>query len=209
MPVSKVVSNPSGDSDNTNTITTYQFKSRPRWMYNKFHIIDESMNLKNNIVSPGAGSIELTRKCEPDLLDDNNNNNVKTSSQPCSYPIPAAAEPEIVPKELPKQEPTIIVPQCVPIHSSEDEVTVMAHLVNTPCLHQVVEKIFLNLNFKDLLAWSLVNSSCRNILEKPLFWLKKCVHNGMSKKNHDDWYNAIKNTRNTNLEINLGRNQMI
>ena len=203
MPVSKVVTNPSEDSDNTNAITTYQFKSRSKWIYNKFHIIDESINLKNNI-----GSIELARKSEPDLLDVDNN--VKPSLQPCSYPVPSAPEPEFVPEELPaKQEQTIIVPQCVPIHSSEDEITVMAHLVNTPCLHQVVEKIFLNLNFKDLLAWSLVNSSCRNILEKPLFWLKKCVYNGMSKKNHDDWYNAIKNTRNTNLEINLGRNQMI
>ena len=192
MPVSKVA-NPSGDGD---TITTYQFKSR--LMYNKFHIIDESMKLKN--ISP---SIDLqAKKCEVPNIPDNN---VKPSAFPSPYPVPA--EPEIVPE--PEQEPAIIVPKCVPIHSSEDEITVMARLVNTPCLHQVVEIIFLNLNFKDLLAWRLVNSSCRDILDKPLFWLKKCVHNGMSKKNHDDWYKAIKNTRNTNLEINLGRNQMI
>ena len=192
MPVSKVP-NPSGDGD---TITTYQFKSR--LMYNKSHIIVESLKLKN--ISP---SIDLpTKKCDPPNIPDNN---VKPSALPSPCPVPA--EPEIVPE--PEQDPAIIGPKCVPIHSSEDEITVMARLVNTPCLHQVVEIIFLNLNFKDLLAWRLVNSSCRDILDKPLFWLKKCVHNGMSKKNHDDWYKAIKNTRNTNLEINLGRNQMI
>ena len=188
MPVSKVANPSGGEGD---TITTYQFKSR--LMYNKFHIIDEK-SLKN--ISPG--SIDLTKKCEQPNLK---------PLLPCLYPVPVA-EPEIVFPE-PEQEPIIIVPKCVPIHSSEDEITVMAHLVNTPCLHQVVEKIFLNLNFKDLLAWRLVNSFCRDILDKPLFWLQKCVHNGMSKKNHDDWYKAIKNTRNTNLEINLGRNQMI
>ena len=42
----------------------------------------------------------------------------------------------------------------------------------------------------------LINKSCQEMLQNPIFWLKKLTLRGMSKKNQDDWYNAIQITKN-------------
>ena len=71
----------------------------------------------------------------------------------------------------------------------------MDQIFKNPGFQHIVENILLNLDYKDLLACELINKSCQEILENPLFWLKKLALRGMSKKNQDDWYNAIQITK--------------
>ena len=73
-------------------------------------------------------------------------------------------------------------------------------MIHNPGLHHIVEEIFLNLDFKSIVASKLVNKSFQDIVENPFFWLKKWrLRLGLSKKNHKDWINAIKITKNTDL----------
>ena len=77
-------------------------------------------------------------------------------------------------------------------------------IINNPCLQHIIENIFLNLNYKDLMACKLVNKSCKQILDNPMFWLKMWrSRRGLSKKNYAAWSNAIQITRGTNLEENV------
>ena len=62
----------------------------------------------------------------------------------------------------------------------------------------VAEKILLNLPFKDLMAFRLVNKSSKEIWDNPKFWIKYWLK-GLSKKNKADWIKAIHLTKNTNL----------
>ena len=71
-----------------------------------------------------------------------------------------------------------------------------------PGFQHVAEKILLNLPFKDLMAFQLVNKSSKEILDiildNPKFWIKYWLK-GLSKKNKADWIKAIHLTKNTNL----------
>ena len=81
---------------------------------------------------------------------------------------------------------------------------IMEQIVNNPGLQHIIENIFLNLNYKDLMTCKLVNKSCKQILNNPMFWLKMWrLKRGLSKKNHADWSNAIQITMGTNLEKNV------
>ena len=86
----------------------------------------------------------------------------------------------------------------------------MEVIIQNPGLQHIVEEIFLHLDFKDILNCSLINRSCRNILRNPIFWLKKCLKNGLLKKHHGAWARAIQLTKKTkyqrfqkNLKLNL------
>ena len=76
----------------------------------------------------------------------------------------------------------------------------MEAIIKNPGLQHIVEEIFLHLDFKDILNCSLVNRSCRNILRNPIFWLKKCLKNGLLKKHHGAWARAIQLTMKTKYQ---------
>ena len=88
---------------------------------------------------------------------------------------------------------------------SSSEIIIMEKIINNPGLQHIIENIFMNLDYKDLMVCQLVNKSCRQTLENPMFWLKMWrLRRGLSKKNFADWSNAIQITRGrTNLEKNV------
>ena len=79
----------------------------------------------------------------------------------------------------------------------------LEEIINSPGLQHIAEEMFLNLDFKDIMACTQINKSCKEIVENPFFWLKKWRLRGLSKKNHDDWIKAIQITKNTTLEKNV------
>ena len=74
----------------------------------------------------------------------------------------------------------------------------MNQLLNKPGLHHIVETIFLNLDTEDLKECQQVNNSAKEILEKPIFWLKKFKFDRgrLSKKNQEDWIKELQITKN-------------
>ena len=81
---------------------------------------------------------------------------------------------------------------------------IMNQIINTPGLQHIIEIIFFNLDFKDLMNCQLVNKSVNMILENSMFWLKKWRFNrGLSKINQNNWIKALQMTENTNLEKNV------
>ena len=70
-------------------------------------------------------------------------------------------------------------------------------IINNPGLQHIMEKIFLNLDFADILACQLINKSCKEIVDNPMFWLKKWRLRGLSEKNHKNWTQVIQLTRGT------------
>ena len=80
----------------------------------------------------------------------------------------------------------------------------MEQIANNPGLKHIIENVFLNLDFKDLVACQLVTKSFNQILDGPIFWLKKWrTKRGLSEKNNADWAKAIQITQGTNLEKNV------
>ena len=74
--------------------------------------------------------------------------------------------------------------------------------MKNPGLQHIIENVFLNLDYEDLLACQLINNYCKGIIENPMFWLKKWRMRGLSKKNEKDWAKVIQNTKdNPNEEI--------
>ena len=80
----------------------------------------------------------------------------------------------------------------------------MENIAKNPGLLHIAEKIFLQLNYEDLMAFRLVvDQSCKASLDKlmtVMFWFKKWIQRGLSKKNQSDWKRAIHWRRNTYLE---------
>lgn len=87
----------------------------------------------------------------------------------------------------------------------------MENIIQNPGLQHITEMILLNLDLEDLKncqllnkSFQLLNKSCQDILDNPMFWLRKWrTQRGLSEKNHNDWANAIQWTRNTNVEANI------
>ena len=71
----------------------------------------------------------------------------------------------------------------------------MEKIINNPGLQHLAEKVFLNLEQEDLEICMMINQSSKQILDNPIFWLKKFVSKGMSKKNETDWAKAIKSAK--------------
>ena len=80
----------------------------------------------------------------------------------------------------------------------------LEEIINSPGLQHIAEEMFLNLDFKDIMACTQINKSCKEIVENPIFWLKKWrLQRGLSKKNHEDWIKAVQITKNTTLNKNV------
>ena len=72
----------------------------------------------------------------------------------------------------------------------------MEPIVNNPGLQHIIEMIFFNLDFKDLMNCQLINSSCNQILKNSMFWLKIWrLKKGLSEENQKCWTNAIQMAR--------------
>ena len=63
----------------------------------------------------------------------------------------------------------------------------MEKIINNPGLQHLAEKVFSNLELKDLEVCAMINQLSKQILDNPIFWLKKFVSRGMSKKNEIEW----------------------
>ena len=80
----------------------------------------------------------------------------------------------------------------------------LQHFINNPGLQHLAENIFVNLNDQNVETCRDANRSFQQFLdsctENSLFWLKKFIGRGISKKNQMDWTKAIQLTKETNLE---------
>ena len=73
----------------------------------------------------------------------------------------------------------------------------MEKLINNPNLQHLAENIFLFLNSADLKQCRLINQSANQILDNPLFWVKKMIPYGLSKQNQRDWFQVIQSETNS------------
>ena len=67
----------------------------------------------------------------------------------------------------------------------------MDSLTKNPGFLHISEKIFLFLNHDNLMNCRLVNRSWKNVIENPIFWIKKCNQKGLSKQLYKDWTKVI------------------
>ena len=88
--------------------------------------------------------------------------------------------------------------ECQP--NKKSKTVPMKEIVKNPGLQYIIEKIFLNLDFEDILACKLINKSCKTIVDNPTFWLKKWRLRGLSKENRKDWIKLIQMNTNANVE---------
>ena len=89
-------------------------------------------------------------------------------------------------------------------HKRSRMIPTMDQIANNPGFQNIIELIFLNLDFEDLQNCQLINKSCKKILNNPMFWLKKWrFGQGLSQKNYSDWAEIIQMTRDTNMEENV------
>ena len=79
----------------------------------------------------------------------------------------------------------------------------MEKILNNPVLQHLAENIFLNLNSAGLKKCQLINQSASQILEKPMFWIKKWIRNGLSEENQNDWIHAIQSETNFEMKRNI------
>ena len=73
----------------------------------------------------------------------------------------------------------------------------MENIINNPGFQHMVEKIFLNLNYEDLKACQLINQSANEILNDPMFWIRKFIQRGLSKENQKHWIKVIQSVKNS------------
>ena len=74
----------------------------------------------------------------------------------------------------------------------------METIINNPGLQHLTEKVFLNMSVEELKICSQINQSCKQILENPLFWLKK--FRSLSLENQKHWREALKLLKNSRKE---------
>ena len=80
----------------------------------------------------------------------------------------------------------------------------MENILKNPGLQHIAETIFLNLDFVDLEISGMINWSCKQIMDNPLFWLRKFVRKGvLSKENEKDWNQAIQAKMNSDIEKHI------
>ena len=65
-------------------------------------------------------------------------------------------------------------------------------LTNNQGVLHLIEKIFSLLDKKSILICRIVNSSWKNVIDNPTFWIKKCDERGLSKELHKAWIDTIK-----------------
>ena len=75
----------------------------------------------------------------------------------------------------------------------------MEKIINNPGLQHLAEKVFLNLDVEDLKICAQINKSCKQILQTPIFCLRKFEN--LSKKNKKDWIKDIQSLKNCDKGI--------
>ena len=70
----------------------------------------------------------------------------------------------------------------------------METIFNNPGLQHLAEEVFWNLNAEDLKICAQINQSCKQILQNPIFCLRK--FKGLSKQNQKEWIKAIQSRNN-------------
>ena len=66
-------------------------------------------------------------------------------------------------------------------------------------LHHLAEKVLWNLDVDDLKICAQINQSCKQILQNPIFCLRKFEN--LSKKNQKDWIKNIQSVKNSDKGI--------
>ena len=75
----------------------------------------------------------------------------------------------------------------------------MEKIISNPGLQHLVEKVFWNLDdVEDLKICAQINQSCKQILQNPIFCLRKFEH--LSKENQKDWIEVIQSVKNSDKE---------
>ena len=69
----------------------------------------------------------------------------------------------------------------------------MEIIISNPGLHHLAEKVFWNLDGEDLRICAQINQSSKQILQHPIFFLKK--FKGLSKKNRENWIKVIQSVK--------------
>ena len=69
----------------------------------------------------------------------------------------------------------------------------MEKIINNPGLQHLAEKVFSNLNVEDMKICAEINQSCKQILENPMFWLRK-FEGCLSKENQREWIKIIQSS---------------
>ena len=72
----------------------------------------------------------------------------------------------------------------------------METIINNPGLQHLAEKVFWNLNVEDLKICAQINQSSKQILENPMFWLRK-FEDRLSKENQNEWMKIIQSSENS------------
>ena len=75
----------------------------------------------------------------------------------------------------------------------------MENIITNPGLQHLAEEVFWNLDFEDLKICAQINLSCKQILQNPIFCLRKYEH--LTKKNKEDWIKAIQSVKNSDIGI--------
>ena len=68
----------------------------------------------------------------------------------------------------------------------------MEKILNNPGFQHLAENIFSNLSSTDLKKCQLINQLASQLLENPIFWIKKLIRNGFSEENQNDCENGHK-----------------
>ena len=72
----------------------------------------------------------------------------------------------------------------------------MEKFLNKPGLQHLAENIFLNLSPADLKKCQIINQFASQILDNPMFWIKKLIRNGLSEEHQNEWIKAIQSETN-------------
>ena len=72
----------------------------------------------------------------------------------------------------------------------------MEKIINNLGLQHLVENLFFNLNVEDLKICAQINQSSKQILENPMFWLRK-FEDRLSKENQNKWIKIIQSSENS------------
>ena len=75
----------------------------------------------------------------------------------------------------------------------------MEAIISTPGLQHLAENIIWNLNDEAMKIFAQINQSCSQILQNPIFGLRKFEH--LSRNNQKDWIKVIQSVKNSDKGI--------
>ena len=75
----------------------------------------------------------------------------------------------------------------------------METIISTPGLQHLAENIIWNLNDEAMKIFAQINQSCSQILQNPIFGLRKFEH--LSRNNKKDWIKVIQSVKNSDKGI--------